>query len=180
MPHKQTLQQSTPGPSEPSKHNEQPIPGLSQPSEPHEYTLTCKPEPEVALMQSTEEPFACPTSPTSVIIIDDTPIGSPSPHSHDEAQQEFMYLQPTFMIPQAIVHKSINQILLEHHQFLHMIPFVDVTHQNEMHQKLREELNSLLGTGGLSKGGHHRNSLKIPCKTNCALFSLFTFCNTLL
>ncbi|MBW0484743.1 hypothetical protein O181_024458 [Austropuccinia psidii MF-1] len=99
------------------QHNEQPIPGLSQPSEPHEYTLTCEPEPEVALMQSTEEPFACPATPTSVIIIDDMPIGSPlppispkiptasSPHSHDEAQQEFMYLQPTFMIPQAIVHE---------------------------------------------------------------------------
>ncbi|MBW0555095.1 hypothetical protein O181_094810 [Austropuccinia psidii MF-1] len=42
---------------EPSKYDEPPIPGLSQPSEPHEDTLTCEPEPEVAPMQSTEEPF---------------------------------------------------------------------------------------------------------------------------
>ncbi|MBW0473492.1 hypothetical protein O181_013207 [Austropuccinia psidii MF-1] len=50
------------------------------------------------------------------------------PHSHDEACQEFTNLQLTLMIPQAIIHKSINQILLKHCQLLHMIPFVDVTH----------------------------------------------------
>ncbi|MBW0532483.1 hypothetical protein O181_072198 [Austropuccinia psidii MF-1] len=67
-----------------------------------------------------------------------------SPHSHDEAFQEFTNLRPTLMIPQAIVHESINKILLEHPQFLHMIPFVNATHQNEMHREFREELNSLL------------------------------------
>ncbi|MBW0475286.1 hypothetical protein O181_015001 [Austropuccinia psidii MF-1] len=81
--------------------------------------------------------------PTSIIIIGNTPIGSP--HSHNETQQEFTDLQLTLMIPQAVVHESISQILLEHCQFLHMIPFLDVTHQNEMHQEFWEELKSLLG-----------------------------------
>ncbi|MBW0475018.1 hypothetical protein O181_014733 [Austropuccinia psidii MF-1] len=70
IPHKQNLQQPTPGPSgtqwvedlfrKPSKHNEPPIPGPSQSSKtplpPHEDAMTHEPEPEVALMQSTEEP----------------------------------------------------------------------------------------------------------------------------
>ncbi|MBW0537246.1 hypothetical protein O181_076961 [Austropuccinia psidii MF-1] len=51
-----------------------------------------------------------------------------SPHSHNDARQEFTNLQPSLMIPQAIVHKSINQILLEHGCLLHMIPFLDATH----------------------------------------------------
>ncbi|MBW0471312.1 hypothetical protein O181_011027 [Austropuccinia psidii MF-1] len=86
-------------PNEPYKPNEPSIPGQSQPLEPHE------PEPEVAPMQSTEEPFAHPTTPTSIIIIYDTPVGSPlppvlpwflpkrfplapsSPQSHDDAWQ---------------------------------------------------------------------------------------------
>ncbi|MBW0519170.1 hypothetical protein O181_058885 [Austropuccinia psidii MF-1] len=42
---------------EPSQHNEPPIPGPIQPSEPHEDALTCGPEPEVAPMQSMEEPL---------------------------------------------------------------------------------------------------------------------------
>ncbi|MBW0582328.1 hypothetical protein O181_122043 [Austropuccinia psidii MF-1] len=45
----------------------------------HEDASTCEPEPEVAPMQSTEERFARPATPCSVIIIDDTPIGSPPP-----------------------------------------------------------------------------------------------------
>ncbi|MBW0523859.1 hypothetical protein O181_063574 [Austropuccinia psidii MF-1] len=61
---------------EPSQPNEPPITGPSQPSEPHEGTLPHEPESEVAPTQSTEEPFACPATPTSVIIINDTPIGS--------------------------------------------------------------------------------------------------------
>ncbi|MBW0499662.1 hypothetical protein O181_039377 [Austropuccinia psidii MF-1] len=83
MPHKQTPRQPTPGPSgtrwsedlsrEPSQHNEPPIPGLSPSSKPPEDVLTCKPEPEVAPTQSTEDLFACPTTPCSVIIIDDMP-----------------------------------------------------------------------------------------------------------
>ncbi|MBW0561884.1 hypothetical protein O181_101599 [Austropuccinia psidii MF-1] len=64
---------------EPSKPNEPPIPSLSQPSEPHEDTLTCEPEPEVAPTQSMEEPFACPSTPASVIIISNRPIRSPLP-----------------------------------------------------------------------------------------------------
>ncbi|MBW0489571.1 hypothetical protein O181_029286 [Austropuccinia psidii MF-1] len=122
MPCKQTPRQPTPGPSgtrlledlfhEPSHHNEPPIPGPSQPSKPHKDALTSEPEPEVALMQSMEEPFARLATPTSVIIIDNAPVGSPppflpqrslptpsSPHSHDEACQEFTNLQPTLMIP---------------------------------------------------------------------------------
>ncbi|MBW0522167.1 hypothetical protein O181_061882, partial [Austropuccinia psidii MF-1] len=47
----------------PSQHKEPPIPGRSQPSKPHEDALTCGPEPEVALTQSMEEPFARPATP---------------------------------------------------------------------------------------------------------------------
>ncbi|MBW0474490.1 hypothetical protein O181_014205 [Austropuccinia psidii MF-1] len=91
IPCDQTPRQLTPGPSgtqwledlfhEPSQHDEPPIPGPSQSSKSqvrsHENTLTREPEPEVALMQSTEEPFACPDTPHSVIIINDTAVGSP-------------------------------------------------------------------------------------------------------
>ncbi|MBW0479294.1 hypothetical protein O181_019009 [Austropuccinia psidii MF-1] len=129
MPRKKTpLQplQAQVAPNEPSQHIEPPIPGPSQPSEPHEDTST-----------------SFPATPTLVIIIDNTPIGCP--HSHNEACQEFTNLRPILMIPQAIFHKSINQILLEHCRLLHMIPFVDSTHQNEMHQEFQEEINTLLG-----------------------------------
>ncbi|MBW0475096.1 hypothetical protein O181_014811 [Austropuccinia psidii MF-1] len=130
---------------EPSQPDEPPIPGLSQPSEPHEDASKCEPEPEVAPTQSMEEPFAHPTTTPSVIIINDMLIGSsthspeippispkdptaPFPSSHNEAWPEFMDLRLTLMIPQAIVHESINQILLEHCQLLHMISFMDATH----------------------------------------------------
>ncbi|MBW0548882.1 hypothetical protein O181_088597 [Austropuccinia psidii MF-1] len=136
-----------------------------------------------------EEPFARPTPPHSVITIDDMPVGSPSPlvpsfpHSHDDTHQEFTDLQPTLMIPQAIIHKSINQILLEHCGLLHMIPFVDATHRNEMHRELGEELNSLLYqaleaypkediTGIVSKYLEKKTQKKIT------FFPLFIFCNT--
>ncbi|MBW0472850.1 hypothetical protein O181_012565 [Austropuccinia psidii MF-1] len=88
---------------EPSQPDEPRIPGPSQPSEPHEDALTCEPEPEVAPTQSMEEPFVCPATPAFVIIIDNTPVGSPpvpsSPQSHDEARQESTDLQLTLMIP---------------------------------------------------------------------------------
>ncbi|MBW0505803.1 hypothetical protein O181_045518 [Austropuccinia psidii MF-1] len=87
MPREQIPRQPTPGPSgtqwsedvshKPSQHNEPPIPGLSQSSKPPEDVPTCEPEPEVALTQSTKEPFSRPTTPRSVIIIDNTPVGSP-------------------------------------------------------------------------------------------------------
>ncbi|MBW0470427.1 hypothetical protein O181_010142 [Austropuccinia psidii MF-1] len=106
MPYEQTLWEPSPGPK-PSQHHEPPIPGLNQFSKPqvpsHEDALTCEPEPEVAPTQSTEEPFGksplhlfyssliflTPPSIISslshstppVIIINDTPIGSPSPFS---------------------------------------------------------------------------------------------------
>ncbi|MBW0526116.1 hypothetical protein O181_065831 [Austropuccinia psidii MF-1] len=128
---------------EPSQTKEPPIPCPSPSSQPPEDILTCEPEPEVAPTQSTEEPFACPSTPCSIIIIDNTPIGYPS-HSHNDPCQEFTDLQPTLLITQAIVHEAINRILLEHRRLLHMIPFADATHRNEMHWDLREELNSLL------------------------------------
>ncbi|MBW0537622.1 hypothetical protein O181_077337 [Austropuccinia psidii MF-1] len=89
MPCKQILRQTIPGPSgtrwskdlfhEPSQHNEPPIPGPSQHSNRHEEASAPGPEPEVAPMQSMEEPFACLATPASVIIINDTPISSPTP-----------------------------------------------------------------------------------------------------
>ncbi|MBW0504915.1 hypothetical protein O181_044630 [Austropuccinia psidii MF-1] len=120
MPCEQTPWQPTPGPSGtrwsehlsrgPSQHDEPPIPGLSPSSKPPEDVPTCEPEPEVALTQFTEDPFAFPATPRSIIIIDNTPIGSltppPSPHSHNDARQEFINLKPTLMIPQGIIQKS--------------------------------------------------------------------------
>ncbi|MBW0504606.1 hypothetical protein O181_044321 [Austropuccinia psidii MF-1] len=58
-------------------HDEPPIPGPSSLSKPPEDVSTCEPEPEVAPTQSMEETFARPATPRSVIIINDTPIGSP-------------------------------------------------------------------------------------------------------
>ncbi|MBW0537802.1 hypothetical protein O181_077517 [Austropuccinia psidii MF-1] len=168
MPCKQTLRQPTPGPSgtqwledlsrEPSQHHEPPLPGPSPSSEPPENVPTREPEPEVARTQSTEAPFARPATPCSVILIDNMPVIS-SPHSHDDACQDFTNLQPTLMIPLAIVHKSIIRILLENVCLLQMIPFVDAPGiQGGTKQP------PLPGTGGLSKGGHHWDSLQISRK----------------
>ncbi|MBW0509965.1 hypothetical protein O181_049680 [Austropuccinia psidii MF-1] len=89
FPGEQTPRQLTPGLSgtqwledlfhEPSQMDEPPIPGPSPSSEPHEDVLTCEPEPEVALTQSREEPFARPTPPHSIFIIDDRLVRSPPP-----------------------------------------------------------------------------------------------------
>ncbi|MBW0524144.1 hypothetical protein O181_063859 [Austropuccinia psidii MF-1] len=49
------------------------------PQSQHEDPSTREPEPEMALTQSTEEAFALPSTPASVIIIDDIPIGSSLP-----------------------------------------------------------------------------------------------------
>ncbi|MBW0567164.1 hypothetical protein O181_106879 [Austropuccinia psidii MF-1] len=98
MPCEQTPWQPTSGPK-PSQHNDPPIPGPSPSSEPPEDIPTHEPEPEVAPMQSREDPFgkspllflysyqlfppllqstlAHPATPCSVIIIHDMPIGSP-------------------------------------------------------------------------------------------------------
>ncbi|MBW0588640.1 hypothetical protein O181_128355, partial [Austropuccinia psidii MF-1] len=155
LPCEQTPRQPTPGPSgtrwSEELFHEPPIPGPSPSSQPPEDNTTREPEPEVAPTQSTEEPYDRPATPCSIIIIHNTPDLPPiapenptSSHSHNDARQEFTDLRPTLMIPQAIVHESINRILLEHRRLLHMIPFVDATHRNEMHREFREELNSLL------------------------------------
>ncbi|MBW0510869.1 hypothetical protein O181_050584 [Austropuccinia psidii MF-1] len=47
--------------------DEPPIPGLSPSSQPPEDNTTREPEPDVAPTQSTEEPFACPATPRSII-----------------------------------------------------------------------------------------------------------------
>ncbi|MBW0554184.1 hypothetical protein O181_093899 [Austropuccinia psidii MF-1] len=106
LPHKKTS-----GPSgtqwfedsfcEPSGPNEPPFPGLSPSSEPHEDVPACEPEPEVALIKSMEEPFEIPP------IAAKNPNAS-SPHSHNEPLKEFTDFPPTLIIPQAIVHDSIN------------------------------------------------------------------------
>ncbi|MBW0531894.1 hypothetical protein O181_071609 [Austropuccinia psidii MF-1] len=127
---------------EPSQTKEPTIPGPIPYSKPHEDVPTSEPIPDVAPTQSMEEPFGksqiyffsspclqtspdCPTPPHSVITINNAPVRSPSyspenptassPHSHDEARQEFTNLPLTLMIPKAIFHKSINQILLENY-----------------------------------------------------------------
>ncbi|MBW0525054.1 hypothetical protein O181_064769 [Austropuccinia psidii MF-1] len=89
LPRKQTLWQPTLGPSgtrwleelfcKPSRAKEPPNPGPSPSSEPPVDVRTCEPKPEVAPTQSTEERFARPTTPHSIIIIDNTPVGSPPP-----------------------------------------------------------------------------------------------------
>ncbi|MBW0564055.1 hypothetical protein O181_103770 [Austropuccinia psidii MF-1] len=48
-------------------------------SPPPEDVPTCEPEPEVAPTQSTEESFARRATPRLIIIVDDTPVGSPLP-----------------------------------------------------------------------------------------------------
>ncbi|MBW0514293.1 hypothetical protein O181_054008 [Austropuccinia psidii MF-1] len=120
MPREQTLRQPTPGPSgtrwledsscKPSQHDEPPIPGPSPSSKPPEDVSTCEPEPEVAQTQSMEESFVPPRTPPPPPLIPTIMLARNL---------------PTLMIPQAIVHESINQISLEHCHLLHMIPFVD-------------------------------------------------------
>ncbi|MBW0494005.1 hypothetical protein O181_033720 [Austropuccinia psidii MF-1] len=60
-------------------HIEPPIPGPIPSSKPPEDVPTCEPEPEVAPTQSMEDPFACPTTPRSIIIVDNTPVRSLPP-----------------------------------------------------------------------------------------------------
>ncbi|MBW0570412.1 hypothetical protein O181_110127 [Austropuccinia psidii MF-1] len=89
LPCEQTQWQPTPGLSgtqwseelfcKPSLTEEPPIPGPIPSSQPPEDVPTLEPEPELTPTQSTEEPFACPATPHSIIIIDDTPVGSPLP-----------------------------------------------------------------------------------------------------
>ncbi|MBW0529809.1 hypothetical protein O181_069524 [Austropuccinia psidii MF-1] len=159
MPCKQMPWQPTPGLSgtqwledlfrEPFQHTEAPIQSSKSQVLSHEDISTREPEPELVLLLPTLSLslmiclLAPPSTPTPALSLE-IPTAS-SPHSQDEAQKEFTYLQTTLMIPQANVHDSINQILLEHCRFLHIIPFVDAAHQNEMHQGFQEELNSLLG-----------------------------------
>ncbi|MBW0478955.1 hypothetical protein O181_018670 [Austropuccinia psidii MF-1] len=86
----------------PSQHHDPPIQSSESQVPSHEDISAHEPEPEVAPTQSTEEPFACPSTPQSVIIIESMPVGSPvpsleiptasSPHSHYEAWQEFTKL----------------------------------------------------------------------------------------
>ncbi|MBW0502981.1 hypothetical protein O181_042696 [Austropuccinia psidii MF-1] len=77
-----------------------PSPLSPSPRVPPPSTPTPVPSPEI--------PPISPENPTA----SSSPVTS-FPHSHDEICQEFTDLRPTLMIPQAIVHKSINQILLE-------------------------------------------------------------------
>ncbi|MBW0490065.1 hypothetical protein O181_029780 [Austropuccinia psidii MF-1] len=99
-----------------------PIPGLSQASDSqlpsHENNSTLGPEPEVAPINQQSIPFPSPPVPCSEIppvpsperplVTSSSPVHS-SPHSHQEALQEFTNFQLTLMIPQTIFHKSINE-----------------------------------------------------------------------
>ncbi|MBW0533288.1 hypothetical protein O181_073003 [Austropuccinia psidii MF-1] len=73
-------------------------------------------------------PVPSPSTPTPDLPTAFSPLVPSSSHSYDDAHQEFTNLRPTPMIPQPIVHKTINRILLGHHRLLHMIPFMDATH----------------------------------------------------
>ncbi|MBW0528337.1 hypothetical protein O181_068052 [Austropuccinia psidii MF-1] len=59
--------------AEPSQPSDSQLPS-------HENYLTHEPEPEVALMQATEDPFALPAIPHSIIIIENTHVGTPLTH----------------------------------------------------------------------------------------------------
>ncbi|MBW0469060.1 hypothetical protein O181_008775 [Austropuccinia psidii MF-1] len=104
-----------------------------------------------------------------------------SPQSHNEAWKEFTDLPPTLMIPQAHFQESISKTLLEHHLFLQIIPFVDATSQNEIHQEFREELHSLLGQALEAYPKEEVTGIvSIFLKKKVfALFSLISFFNTL-
>ncbi|MBW0593734.1 hypothetical protein O181_133449, partial [Austropuccinia psidii MF-1] len=107
LPREKTPRQPTPGPSgtqwsedlfrEPSQHDEPPIPGLSPSSKPPEDLRTREPEPEVTPTQSTEESFARPGTPCSIIIIDNTPVGSPHPPSSSPTPTSPPPLLPRFL-----------------------------------------------------------------------------------
>ncbi|MBW0561716.1 hypothetical protein O181_101431 [Austropuccinia psidii MF-1] len=133
LPHKQLPWQPTPGPSGTQWSEELFHAHLTTPRS----IIITYDMPVVSPLP--RDPFQCPKNPNA----SSPPVQSPS-HSHNNTRQEFTDLQPTLMIPQAIIHKSINQIFLEHRCLLHMIPFVDATRQNETHRESREELNSLL------------------------------------
>ncbi|MBW0478981.1 hypothetical protein O181_018696 [Austropuccinia psidii MF-1] len=87
MPCNQTPWQPTSGPSgtqwpenllrEPPQHNGPPIQSSESQVTSLEEISACEPEPETDPTQSTEEPFDRPATPHSVIIIDNTHIGSP-------------------------------------------------------------------------------------------------------
>ncbi|MBW0462884.1 hypothetical protein O181_002599 [Austropuccinia psidii MF-1] len=134
LPREQTLRQLTPGPSG-TQWSEDLFRGYAHWIPPH-----VPPPSTPTPVPSLEIP---PISPKNLAA--SSPPVQGSPHSHNEACQEFTDLQLTLIVPQAIVHESINQILLEYCQLFHMIPFVDVTHPNETHQEFLEELSTLLG-----------------------------------
>ncbi|MBW0494716.1 hypothetical protein O181_034431 [Austropuccinia psidii MF-1] len=86
---KRTPRKPTPGPSgtqwskdlfqQLSQRDEPPIPGPSPSSKPPEDIATHEPEPEVAPTQSMEQLFGPPATPRSIIIIENTPVRSPTP-----------------------------------------------------------------------------------------------------
>ncbi|MBW0488078.1 hypothetical protein O181_027793 [Austropuccinia psidii MF-1] len=130
-------------PDEPSKHDEPPIPGPSSSSEPPEDIPTCEPEPEVAPTQYTEEPFGNSpllflysyqlflTPPLNISSLSCYSALVPPRTAPPPPLIPTMTLArnlPTLIIPQAMIHKSINQILWEHCCLLHMIPFMDAAH----------------------------------------------------
>ncbi|MBW0460972.1 hypothetical protein O181_000687 [Austropuccinia psidii MF-1] len=99
--------------NEPSQHNEPPIKSSKSQVPSHEDTSTCEPEPELVPLLPTLSLLLmiCLLAPPPLLPQRSQPPPSPaqsSPHSHNEAWKEFAGLQPTLMIPQAIVHNSIN------------------------------------------------------------------------
>ncbi|MBW0536453.1 hypothetical protein O181_076168 [Austropuccinia psidii MF-1] len=118
---------------EPSQTKEPPIPGPSPSSKPPEDIPTCKPEPEVAPMQSTEEPFGIYRITTN---FDDY-----SSHRPQINQQKLVGAS------QLAPHDSFRGC-----------------------NSSKRDAPGITGgtklppwpcTGGLSKGGHHRDSLQI-------------------
>ncbi|MBW0534049.1 hypothetical protein O181_073764 [Austropuccinia psidii MF-1] len=101
LPHEQTPRQPTPGLGgtqwaeelfcKPSQTKQPPIPGPSPSSQPPEDVTTLEPEPEVAPMQSTEEPFEIPASAPENPNASSPWCKAPLIY-HDDTRQEFTNL----------------------------------------------------------------------------------------
>ncbi|MBW0511050.1 hypothetical protein O181_050765 [Austropuccinia psidii MF-1] len=150
-PHGNPLQAEV-APDEPPQHNEPPIPGPSPSSEPPEDIPTCEPEPEVALMHSTEDPFVPPRNPWV----------PSSPHSHNDPCQDFTdFDDSSSHCPPINQPNLVGALLLAPHD-----SFCGLNSSKWDAPGIEGGTKQppLPGTGGLSKGGHYGDSLQTSRK----------------